>query len=190
MQLVALRTPCVRSARALRGPPPGRHLLPATPPAPRLYAGRLADCLNVARFPIGAEESLERKTGSRRAPSSRPQHLAAKKDLDAALATVSREGDAADRKVASGCHRTQRHLPDRDRSAVRGNRPSTTRLRPPPSTRGATSTRSSTSCRRTGQARRSQHARPCRHRRHQLLAEHRERRTVGDLPWRSESVRS
>src|SRR6185437_13809666 len=65
------------------------------------HAGRLADAFNVARFDIGAEESLERKYRIEPSADVRAQHLAAKKDLDAALATVSREGDAADRKVAA-----------------------------------------------------------------------------------------
>ena len=65
------------------------------------HAGRLADAFNVARFDIGSEESLERKYRLDPSTDVRAQHLAAKNDLDAALATVSRDGDAADRTVAA-----------------------------------------------------------------------------------------
>jgi diguanylate cyclase (GGDEF)-like protein len=65
------------------------------------HAGRLSDAFNVARFDIGSEESLERKYRLEPSADVRAQHLAAKDDLDTALATVSRDGDAADRKVAA-----------------------------------------------------------------------------------------
>ena len=64
-------------------------------------ASRLDDAYNSARFDIGAEESLERKYRIEPSADVRAQHLAAKTDLDAALATISRDGDAADRKVAA-----------------------------------------------------------------------------------------
>ncbi|HZV26800.1 MAG TPA: EAL domain-containing protein [Acidothermaceae bacterium] len=64
-------------------------------------AGRLADAYNAARFDIGAEESLERKYRLEPGAEIRKQHLAAKTDLDAALALVSRDGDAADRAIAA-----------------------------------------------------------------------------------------
>lgn len=64
-------------------------------------AGRLADAYTAARFDIGAEESLERKY--RLAPSTeiRQEHLAAKTDLDVALAAIRRDGDATDRAIAA-----------------------------------------------------------------------------------------
>ena len=96
-----LGMPRGRSARALRG----CRLVGICDQRRRqhtsTHAGRLADAFNVARFDIGAEESLERKYRIEPSADVRAQHLAAKKDLDAALATVSREGDAADRKVAT-----------------------------------------------------------------------------------------
>jgi diguanylate cyclase (GGDEF)-like protein len=64
-------------------------------------AARLADAYNVARFDIGAEESLERKYRLEPSAEVRTDHLAAKTGLDAALATVSRDGDAADRTIAA-----------------------------------------------------------------------------------------
>ncbi|HEY5050504.1 MAG TPA: EAL domain-containing protein [Acidothermaceae bacterium] len=64
-------------------------------------ASRLDDAYNSARFDIGAEESLERKYRLEPSADVRAQHLAGKTDLDAALAIVSRDGDAADRKVAA-----------------------------------------------------------------------------------------
>jgi diguanylate cyclase len=64
-------------------------------------AGRLAAGYNTARFAIGAEESLERKYRLEPSAQVRQDHLAAKTDLDAALATVSLDGDAADRKIAA-----------------------------------------------------------------------------------------
>jgi diguanylate cyclase len=63
--------------------------------------GRLAAAYNTARFDIGAEESLERKYRLEPIAEVRVQHLAAKTDLDAALATVSRDGTVADRAIAS-----------------------------------------------------------------------------------------
>jgi diguanylate cyclase (GGDEF)-like protein len=65
------------------------------------HAGRLADAYSAARFDIGAEESLERKYRLEPSPAIRQAHLAAKTDLDAALAIVSREGDATDRAIAA-----------------------------------------------------------------------------------------
>ncbi len=63
--------------------------------------GRLAAEYNTARLEIGAEESLERKYRLEPSPAVRQDHLAAKTALDGALASVSRDGDAADRVVAS-----------------------------------------------------------------------------------------
>jgi diguanylate cyclase len=64
-------------------------------------ASRLADAYTLARFAIGSEESLERKYRLEPSSAVRASHLAAKADLDTALAAVSADGDAADRKIAA-----------------------------------------------------------------------------------------
>jgi diguanylate cyclase (GGDEF)-like protein len=64
-------------------------------------AARLDDAYNAARFDISAEESLERKYRFEPSADVREQHLAAKADLDAALAIVSQDGDPANRQIAA-----------------------------------------------------------------------------------------
>jgi diguanylate cyclase (GGDEF)-like protein len=64
-------------------------------------AGRVADAYEAAQFAVGTEESLERKYRLEPAAAIRQQHLAAKADLDSALATVVRHGNASDRTTAA-----------------------------------------------------------------------------------------
>jgi diguanylate cyclase (GGDEF)-like protein len=64
-------------------------------------AGRVADAYEAAQFAVGTEESLERKYRLEPAAAIRQQHLAAKADLDSALAAVVRHGNASDRTTAA-----------------------------------------------------------------------------------------